>query len=197
MDTFSRGVYIKTGIYAFAEDIEKDEPQGSTLDEFVADHIFKGKSRGVSLRSILGEDDEKQETKRDIQNEWFNYLDALAYDCYSTGRPTAILPHKKLLTFGGAASCADRWPMCGNWIEGSRIFKMNTAGVKRACCLDERRAHELIVTEVAINDTPKVLSKKHEPEWLGEAEALVRDLHENEDLALAHGWNYSWDAEDE
>ena len=87
--------------------------------------------------------------------------------------------------------------MCGNWIEGSRIFKMNTAGVKRACCLDERSAHELIVTEVAINDTPKVLSKKHEPEWLGEAEALVRDLHENEDLALARGWNYSWDAEDE
>lgn len=105
----------------------------------------------MSLRSILGEDDEKQETKRDIRNEWFNYLDALAYDCYSTGRPTAILPHKKLLTFGGAASCADRWPMCGNWIEGSRIFKMNTAGVKRACCLDENRAYGLVVTEVTIN----------------------------------------------
>jgi hypothetical protein len=54
MDTFSRGVYIKPGIYVSSEDIEKDEPQGSTLDEFIADHIFKGKSRGVSLRSMRG-----------------------------------------------------------------------------------------------------------------------------------------------
>ena len=125
MDALSRGVYIKPGIYAFVNDFvrpEEDE-HGASLDEFVADHIFKSKSRGVGLRSILGEDDEKKE-KRNIHEEFFDYLDALAEDCYGNGRPTAILPHKKLLTFGGAASCPDRWPMCGNWIESSRIFKM-------------------------------------------------------------------------
>ena len=49
MDTFSRGVYIKPGIYAFANDFMRQEvdERGSSFDEFVADHIFKGKSRGV------------------------------------------------------------------------------------------------------------------------------------------------------
>jgi hypothetical protein len=197
MEPFSRGVYVKPGIYAFVSDVEREAKEEMSLDKLVADHVFKGKSRGVSLRSVLGEDDEKNADNRNVQEEWFDYLDALAYDCYSTGRPTAILPHRKLLTFGAAASCAEKWPMCGNWIEGTRIFKMNTAGVKRACCLDEKRAHQLVVTEVAINDTPKVLSAKHLPEWLGDNEALVRDLHENQELALAHDWECVWDCEDE
>jgi hypothetical protein len=45
-------------------DVEKKERDETTsLDTLVADHIFKGKSRGVSLRSVLGEDDDS-ETKR-------------------------------------------------------------------------------------------------------------------------------------
>ena len=87
--------------------------------------------------------------------------------------------------------------MCGNWIESSRIFKMNTAGVKRAVCLELDRAHSLVITRVATNDTPKVLSAKHEPEWLGDTEALMRDLHDNQDLALANDWQFAWDFEDE
>lgn len=198
MDAFTRGVYIKPGIYAYVNDFVKPskDGSGSTLDEFVADHVFKGKSRGVSQRSILGEDDENDETKRNIQKEWFDYLDQLAFDSYSTGRSLAILPHKKLVTFGGAASCPERWPMCGNWVEDNRILKMNAAGVKRAVCQDADRAYDLVITKVAENKTPKVLSARHDPEWLGETEALMRDLHENEDLALAHGWECSWDVEE-
>ena len=72
MDTFTRGVYIKPGIYAFADDREQEEKDESgLLEKFVATHTFKGKSRGVSQRSILGEDDEETE-KRDIQKEWFD-----------------------------------------------------------------------------------------------------------------------------
>ena len=116
MDTFTRGVYIKPGIYAFANDFERvEKDEVTSLDTLVADHIFKGKSRGVSLRSVLGEDD--AEAKRNIQKEWFDYLDDLALDCYSTARPTASLPHKKLVTFGLAASNPELWPMCGNWVE--------------------------------------------------------------------------------
>jgi hypothetical protein len=111
METFTRGVYVKPGIYAFANDFPPmDEP--SELDALVEDHLFRGKSRGVGLRSILGEDGENDEG-RNIQREWFDYLDALAEDCYGNGRSTALLPHKKLLTFGAAASCEERWPMCG------------------------------------------------------------------------------------
>jgi hypothetical protein len=100
METFTRGAYVKPGIYAFADDFLLDEP--SAVDALVEAHVFEGKSRGVGLRSILGEDGENDE-KRNIQEEWFEYLDALAEDCYGNGRPTAILPHKKLLTFGAAA----------------------------------------------------------------------------------------------
>ena len=57
METFSRGVYVKPGIYAFADDFRCEENDDkNSLEKFVADHMFKGKSRGVSLRSILGED---------------------------------------------------------------------------------------------------------------------------------------------
>jgi len=193
MDTFTRGVYIKPGIYAFANDFERvEKDEVTSLDTLVADHIFKGKSRGVSLRSVLGEDD--GEAKRNIQKEWFDYLDDLALDCYSTARPTASLPHKKLVTFGLAASNLELWPMCGNWVEDIRIFKMNEAGVKRGTCFDPDRVQGLVITPVAINKTPKVLSKKHEPEWLDQKnEAVLRDLNENADLALANDWDSCWD----
>ena len=150
--------------------------------------------RGVSLSSILGEDkDSDKQTKRNIQKEWFDYLDDLAFECYGTARPVASLPHKKLVTFGLAASNPELWPMCGNWIEDRRMFKMNEAGVKRETCFDPDRATGLVITKVAINKTPKVLSARHTPEWLGEGEALMRDLHDNADLALAHDWDCCWD----
>jgi hypothetical protein len=196
METFTRGVYIKPGIYAFAGDVERKEKDVvASLDTLVADHIFKGKSRGVSLRSILGEDSEANaETKRNIQKEWFDYLDDLAFECYGAARPVASLPHKKLVTFGLAASNPELWPMCGNWVEDTRIFKMNEAGVKRGPCFDRDRATGLVITKVAINKTPKVLSAKHTPEWLDQAnEAILRDLNENADLALAHDWDCCWD----
>jgi hypothetical protein len=69
-------------------------------------------------------------------------------------------------------------------------------GVKRAICFDRDRAHSLVITKVAINKTPKVPSAKHKPEWLGENEALMRDLHDNADLALAHGWDCCWDVDE-
>jgi hypothetical protein len=189
MDTFSRGVYIKPGIYAFVDVFvraAKDE-NGSTLDEFVKDHLFKGKSRGVSLRSILGEDGSGP--KRDIQKEWFEYLDAMAFDCYSEMRACSIMPHKKLLTFGAAAHNSETWPMCGNWIEDRRELKTNEAGVKRIGNFNIDRAYDLVISRVNSNKTPKSLSAMHCPEWLGDDEEFMRDLHENQDLALAHGWD--------
>jgi hypothetical protein len=80
METFTRGVYVKPGIYGFAKDFEKEvKDEVSGLEKLVEDHVFKGKSRGVSFRSVLGEDkpeiskDEKTgeeiETKRDIQKD--------------------------------------------------------------------------------------------------------------------------------
>jgi hypothetical protein len=224
MDTFTRGVYIKPGIYAFANDFEKTvKDQITSLDALVADHIFKGKSRGVSLRSILGEDGPRKdparmvngqpgraedrrgedseanaEMKRNIQKEWFDYLDDLASECYSTARPVASLPHKKLVTFGLAASNPELWPKCGNWVEDTRVFKMNEAGVKRGTCFEPDRAAGLVVTKVAINKTPKVLSARHTPAWLDQAnEAVLRDLNENADLALAHDWDCCWDVSEE
>jgi hypothetical protein len=202
MDTLTRGVYIKPGIYAFADDGEEPEEDTNPVDALIAERvskkskepIFKGKSRGVGLRSVLGEDDDSG-TKRNIQKEWFNYLDELAFDCYTEGRPLAILPHKKLVTFGLAASNSELWPMCGNWIEDTRIFKMNEAGVKRGVCIDRDRVEDLVITKVAINKTPKVLSARHTPEWLklSEAEALIRDQHDNADLAVANDWDCCWD----
>lgn len=210
MDTFTNGVYIKPGIYAFSDDLERKADEGTSLDALVADHIFgskpevdvttvgadpiyKGKSRGVSLRSILGEDDD-DDTKRNIQKEWFDYLDNLAFECYRVAQPFAVLPHRKLVTFGLAASNPELWPMCGNWVEDTRVFNMNNAGVKRGVCLDYDRAHSLVITAVAANKTPKVLSAKHEPEWLDvKSEAILRDLNENAELALAHDWDCCWD----
>jgi hypothetical protein len=88
--------------------------------------------------------------------------------------------------------------MCGNWIEDRRMFKMNEAGVKRATCFDPDRAAGLVITKVAINKTPKVLSARHTPEWLDQAsEAVLRDLNENADLALAHDWDCCWDVGEE
>jgi len=207
MDTFTRGVYIKPGIYAFADDFVRPEKydEGNPLEMLVADHVFKGKSRGVSLRSILGEDDDA-EAKRNIQEEWFDYLDKLAFDCYSNSRPNAAAPHKKLMTFGAAASCADRWPMCGNWVETAGLFDMRKAGVKRLPCFDMDRAHDLVITKVAPNMTPRVLSKRHDTEWMdveqvrasAEIQALVNDSHDNQNLALANDWHdFGWDVGDD
>jgi hypothetical protein len=193
METLTKGAYIKPGIYAFAGEKEKEKDGAMSLDTLVADHVFKGTSRGVSLRSILGEDDDSG-TKRNIRKEWFDYLDDLAFECYSTGRPTASLPHKKLVTFGLAASNPELWPMCGNWVEDTRVFKMNEAGIKRGTCFDRDRANSLVIAPVAINKTPKILSAKHEPEWLDvKSEAILRDLNENADLALANDWDCCWD----
>ena len=143
--------------------MKKEKDATTSLDTFVADHVFKGKSRSVSLRSILGEDSEDDGTKRNIQKEWFDYLYDLAHEWYGA-RSTAIVPHKKLVTFGLAASNHELWPMCGNWVEDNRICKMNEAGVKRVTCFDHDRATSLVITKVAINKTPKVLSARHEPE---------------------------------
>ena len=87
--------------------------------------------------------------------------------------------------------------MCGHWVEDNRMFKMNEAGVKRATCFDHDRATSLVITKVAINKTPKVLSAKHEPEWLGDNETILRDLNENADLAMAHDWDCCWDVGDD
>ena len=207
MDVLTKGVYIKPGIYAFVGEKKKqikDEITG--LESLVASHVYKGKSRGVGLRSILGENDPKQsgkenhdsEAKRDIQEEWFRYLDNLASECYSKGRSIASLPHKKLVTFGLAASNPSLWPMVGNWVEDRRVFEMNEAGVKRGVCIDHDKASGLVITSVASNKTPKALSAKHKPEWLDKAnEAILRDLNENADLALAHDWDVGWDVGEE
>jgi hypothetical protein len=146
--------------------------------------------------SSLTNTEEKETKKRNIQKEWFDYLDDMAFDCYSAGRSLAVLPHKKLMTFGAAAVHSDNWPMCGNWIEGNRLFKMDMAGVKRRVCLDADRADRLVMTEVVTNQTPKVLSAKHVPEWLGDDKAMVIDFNENRDLALAHGWENFDDVDD-
>ena len=75
-----------------------------------------------------------------------------------------------------------------------RVFKMNEGGVKRGVCLDQNRATNVVITPVAINKTPKVLSARHEPEWLDQKnEAVLRDLNENAELALAHDWDCCWD----
>ncbi len=198
MDKLTRGVYIKAGIYAFANDFDKMEKDEDGLESLVSHHIFKGKSRGVSLRSVLGQDppppEDDPEWERPIEGEWFDYLDNMARDCYSTGRTVAVIPHQKLVTFGLAASNAELWPMCGNWIEDIRMIKMNDAGVKRDPCTDPDRAHALVITGVKINKTPKVLSAKHIPEWLDtESDAARLDMVENADLALAHDWEGMWD----
>jgi hypothetical protein len=104
------------------------------------------------------------------------------------------LPHKKLVTFGLAASNPSLWPMVGNWVEDRRVFEMNEAGVTRGVCIDHDKASGLVITSVASNKTPKALSAKHKPEWLDKAnEAILRDLNENADLALAHDWDVGWD----
>src|SRR5256885_4340013 len=129
MDTLTKGAYVKPGIYAYRGEKETKAEDENAVEQVVKKYIFKGKSRGVGLRSVLGED--KPDEKRDIQKEWFDYLDELAEDCYGKGRDIAVVPHKKLVTFGLAASNPELWPMCGNWIEDTRVFKMNDAGVKR------------------------------------------------------------------
>lgn len=110
------------------------------------------------------------------------------------GAADCIAAAQELVTFGLAASNPELWPMCGNWIEDRRLFKMNEAGVKRGPCTDSDRATSLVITKVAINKTPRVLSARHTPEWLDtENEAILRDLNENADLALAHDWDCCWD----
>jgi hypothetical protein len=75
---------------------------------------------------------------------------------------------------------------------------MNEAGVKRGTCYDRDRAHSLVITPLAPNKTPKVLSARHEPEWLdAENEAVLRDLNENAELAIANNWDCCWDVGDE
>jgi phosphomannomutase len=81
---------------------------------------------------------------------------------------------------------------------GEKILGAGHAGVKRGTCFDPDRTHSLVITPVAINQTPKVLSTKHEPEWLDvKSEAILHDLKENADLALAHDWDCCWDVGEE
>jgi hypothetical protein len=159
---------------------------------FINKRKFKGKSRGVSLRSVLGEDGLKLlgKEKRNIQNEWFDYLDNVAFEAYATSRGSVVMPHKKLMTFGASTTSTANWQMCGNWVEGHRFIKMNEAGVKRQHCFGRDRATSLVMTKVMENKTPRALSAKHEPEWLGgdEEEVFMREEHENAELKLAHGW---------
>jgi hypothetical protein len=210
MQEFVEGVYVKLGVYDFGELEEPQKTDTMSMEALVADHLappitYKGKSRGFSLKSVLGEDNPKAEDqkwkaagkdgeeKRDIHHEWSVYLDDLARQCYSEARPIASLPHKKLITFGLAASTPDLWPMCGNWVEDTRLIDMDSAGVKRMKCMDPDRANNLVITKVAINKTPKVLSARHEPEWLDVGtEAMMQDLTDNADLALANDWE-NWD----
>jgi hypothetical protein len=59
--------------------------------------------------------------------------------------------------------------------------------------MDPDRANNLVITKVAIKKTPKVLSARHEPEWLDVGtEATMQDLTDNADLALANDWE-NWD----
>jgi hypothetical protein len=230
MKSFSRGVFMKPGMYCTADDHAAEEIKPPNMVEMLVKPPpvykngakFKGKSRGVSLRSVLGDDDipdaavlEKIMSgeapasilpKRNIHEEYFAFLDeAVEQRAGNVDRQKITVPHKKLITFGAAASCKSKWPRCGNWLETTRDLDLSSAGVKRAKCLDERRARELVITRVAMNDTPKILSARHEPDWLDKKDletakilrAVEQDLADNREMKVAMDWvDWGCDFED-
>jgi hypothetical protein len=172
MDKLTAGVWIKPGVYAFVN------PPKSIQD----DPKYTGKSRGMSVNSILGDVDWRDRGKR-----YFQHLDALARDLWARGEKVIINAHERFVTFGYATSSEDNWKLAGCWLETTRDIHIDDAGVKRRHCYDPRRACKLIPLKIAENKTPDAISGMYRPEWLGDE----RDKFEREndadsrDIALA------------
>ena len=115
-DNLTAGVWIKPGIYAFSRMVNGNAK-------------YTGKSRGVSINSILGD-----VGPEDRDEAWFRYLDNIARDLWSRGERTLSSPHERFVTFGFATSSKDNWGLAGSWLETDRELDVNDAGIKRNHC---------------------------------------------------------------
>jgi hypothetical protein len=92
------GIWAQPGVYPFSE-IER----GGKVK-------FKGKSRGMSPKSLLNNDGGDDESGEDDANERvFNFSDANLVQLWAKGEGALTTPHLRYLRFGFAVSSPENW----------------------------------------------------------------------------------------
>jgi hypothetical protein len=178
-DNIDHAVFVKRGNYAIESGGEET--------------IYKGKSRGVNIETILGTFDDS--AKKD--QAWFDYLDRRCLSAWSPRtRDHDIqgikMPHTKLLTFGAATVTPMKWERCGNWIDTTRFIDTNDAGCKRLKCTATKRAFKLVPTVAACVANPDKLSKAHTTDWIispDEDTLEWREAAEEEAIGFGRGFS--------
>ena len=178
-DTLSAGVWIKPGVYAFSR-IANGRVR------------YTGKSRGVSVNSILGDIEPE-----DRDEQWFRYLDDMACDLWTRGERSVWTPHERFVTFGFGVSSKANWPLAGYWLETDRELDVNDAGIKRDDCSNPRRARGLVPLAIAANETPAEMSREHRPGWRDDDKRIAGEwMQDNQEIALARFEEEEWDVSD-
>jgi hypothetical protein len=171
------GIWVMPGVYAFSH-VKRDETK------------FTGKSRGMSIGSILG-DPEEGETE-DRGERLYNFYDNNLVPLWAAGGGGKLtVPQERYITFGFATSSAANWRLAGCWVETTREIDADSGGSKKQRCSNRRRANGLVPLIVRPNPTPDVLSAPHVPEWL-DAEARTESQWDEDmnEIAAVRGADY-------
>jgi hypothetical protein len=165
--SITAGIWAQPGVYAFSE-IERGEIK------------FTGKSRGMSPKSFLPDDENGGGEGEDDTNEkLYDFFDESFPPLWEKGGGVLTTPMERYVTFGFAASSEENWAHAGCWLETTRTNDANSGGVKRERCTDRRRASGLVPLIVKANDTPEEMSAPHEPDWLDDDERVAHDWAED------------------